>query len=421
MMPLNPIEQKVMERCDALLEDTLVLTEHLVREYSVLGQEQRALGVMEAWLESEGLPVERVGLDDGSLLVHPGYAPVSWSGVGRYSVVSRLNPESNKPHLVFNGHVDVVPAEPVDSWTQLPWEPWRKGGWLYGRGAGDMKAGVAAMSMAVKAVRDAGHPMDYPFTLQAVIEEECSGNGALACVSRGYQGDFVLIPEPFGARIYTGQVGVVRFKIEVEGTPAHVLDTSAGCDAIEAMQQLFPALKALQEALNEERQPPYDALEHPFNLNIGRFDGGNWASSVAAHAVIEGRIGFDPSTSPHSVMERLERAILQAHTKLALPVKPPRVSFHGFRSEGHLVDLEHPGIALLSGCHESLTQQRPRHYLSTCTTDLRAFHQAGVPGTCYGPIADAIHGVDERVNIESIRQTLKAYALFMCRWGRQPH
>ncbi|QJQ96594.1 MULTISPECIES: ArgE/DapE family deacylase [Halomonadaceae] len=416
---LNQREQRVLAQCDACFDDTLTVLRELIAEYSVLGREHGALAVMQKWFERLGLPVEHVPLDDPELYRNPHHAPVEWSNAGRFNVVARLNPDSPKPHLVFNGHLDVVPAEPIDMWTRPPWEPWECDGWLYGRGAGDMKAGIAAMVMAVHAYRQAGETLDFPLTLQAVIEEECTGNGALACVNRGLAGDFVLIPEPFGAQIYTGQIGVIRFRIRVDGVPAHVLDTSAGSSAIERLQALIPALKALEEELNTApRTPPYDGLTHPFNLNIGRIEGGNWASSVPAHALLEGRFGFAPDVSPETVMEQIRRCVLQAHEALGSDATPPRIEFHGFRSEGHLVDLESPGVQLLAQCHRSLTDSEPGHYLSTCTTDLRAFHvAAGVAGTCYGPVAQRIHGVDECVEIESIRHTLKTYALFLCRWA----
>nr|WP_163503009.1 ArgE/DapE family deacylase [Halomonas socia] len=414
---LSEREQRVLEQCDACFEETLALTETLVREYSVLGQEQGVLTAMEAALTRLDLPVERVAMDEPSLLQHSQHAPVAWSGAGRYCLVSALNRNAPGPHLVFNGHLDVVPAEPIDTWSRPPWQPWRRDGWLYGRGAGDMKAGVAAMVMAVVAVRRAGVAIDTPLTLQAVIEEECSGNGALACVNAGHGGDFVLIPEPFGPRLYAGQTGVVRFRIRVDGVPAHVLDPASGSDAIDTMQRLIPALRAFEDELNAEREPPYDAYARPFSLNIGRFDGGNWASSVAAHAEIEGRVGFAPGVAPEQIMQRFEDCVARAHRELGLVGEAPRVEFHGFRSPGHLVDLAAPGIGLLEECHRTLTGRDPEHYLSTCITDLCAFHVAGgVPGSCYGPVAERIHGIDERVDIESIRHTLKAYALFVCRW-----
>ncbi|WP_097459130.1 ArgE/DapE family deacylase [Mangrovitalea sediminis] len=417
---LSADEKRLLQSCDAVFDTTLELTEDLVRGYSVLGNEQDALKTMEQWLRALDLPVERVPLDAPGLADNPHHAPVDWSNEGRYSLVSRLNPDAAGKHLVFNGHLDVVPADPVDAWTRPPWEPWRKDGWLYGRGSGDMKAGIAAMVMAVEAVRESGQDIDFPLTLQTVIEEECTGNGALACLHQGYTGDFVLIPEPFGAQIYSGQVGALWFRIKVRGVPTHVLDPRAGSSAIARLQQYIPALEALEEELNAARQAPYDCFEHPFNLNIGKISGGNWASSVAAYAELEGRLAFPPGMTPAEIMDRVRTVIDARHAVIADESTPsPIIEFHGFRSEGHLVDLQAPGIKLLSECHEALTGELPREYLSTCTTDLRAFHvEGGIAGTCYGPIAKHIHGVDECVDIESIRQTLQTYALFISRWGK---
>jgi acetylornithine deacetylase len=416
---LNATEKRVLECCDVLMDDTLELTQDLVRSYSVLGQEHVALSTMERWFERLALPVERVPLDVPGFADNPHRAPTSWNSEGRYNVISRLNPDSSKPHLVLNGHLDVVPAEPTDMWTRPPWEPWEKDGWLYGRGAGDMKAGIAAMVMAVQAVREAGVDIDFPLTLQTVIEEECTGNGALACLHQGYSGDFVLIPEPFGAQIYSGQVGVLWFRLRVDGVPAHVLDTRAGSNAIERLQAYLPAFKALEDEINTLPRPaPYHALNHPFNLSIGKIEGGNWASSVPAHAILEGRVGFPPGMSADEIMNRVREVVAQRHAELGGDDPNPRVEFHGFRSEGHLVELETPAIRLLSRCHEDLVGEPPAHYLSTCTTDLRAFHvQGGINGTCYGPIAQRIHGVDECVDIASIHRVLTTYALFISRWA----
>ena len=95
----------------------------------------------------------------------------------------------------------------------------------------------------------------------------------------------------------------------------------------------------------------------------------------------------------------------------------PQVSFYGFRSEGHTIDREHPVLATLNECHRELSGQDAASYVSTCTTDLRAFHSFGRGrGTCYGPVAENIHAANERVEIASILQTARAYALFLARW-----
>jgi acetylornithine deacetylase len=415
---LTESERRVLSTCDALFEETLCLTESLVKAYSTLGKEQAALEVMEAWYREEGFQVERVPMA-ASVLQDAGSD--SSQDDSRYNVMGQLNPGLGGPHLVFNGHLDVVPAEPESLWTRPPWEPWREDGWLYGRGAGDMKAGIAAMVMAVKAVRQAGIEIRHPLTLQTVIEEECSGHGALSCVKAGHAGDFVLIPEPFGASIVSGQVGVLWFRVSLDGVSTHVLDTSAGTNAIEAITTLFSALKGLEEEMNSLPRPAlFQEIKSPFNLNIGRISGGDWASSVPAHATLEGRIGFPPDMAVDEIMSRVTETIQQAAKNLGEGISNLQVDFHGFRSEGVAVDLDDPGIVLLGKCHHDLTGEPVKTQPLTCTTDLRAFLvHAGVSGTCYGPVAEHIHGVDERVDIESIRHVLKAYALFLCRWGEQ--
>jgi len=416
---LDAIEQSILKSCDEIFPDVINFTKDMVKQYAVLNQEQNVLHTVEKQLEDLNLPIERVSIDQDELSKHSMFAPVEWDYQNKYNLVSALNQNAPGKTLVLNGHLDVVPATPFDMWSQAPNIPWEKDGWLYGRGAGDMQAGVSAMVYAVHAIKHAGYQIKSPLVIQAVIEEECTGNGALACLDKGYGGDFVLIPEPFGPQIYTGQLGVLWFKLIVRGKPVHVLDTSAGIDAIEKLHSLVPFLKELEAQLNEQyRQPPYDQFEHPFNLNLGQIKGGNWASSVAAHAELEGRIGFPVGMTANEIMQKVNDCIEGACLNLtAFKDQKPKLRFHGFRSEGHLIDIQNPGIQLLSQCHHSLTNKEPEHYLSTCTTDLRAFHfYSKTCGTCYGPVAENIHGVDERVNIESIRQTLKTYALFISRW-----
>jgi len=416
---MSDIEERILASCDKLFPDVISFTKEMVKQYAVLNQEQAVLNLVEDQLDTLDLPAKRVAIDPNRLSGHPLFSPVEWDYQNKYNLVAKINDGAKGRSLVFNGHLDVVPAHPFDMWSKLPNIPWEKDGWLYGRGAGDMQSGVAAMIYAVHAIKHAGYQIKSPLTIQAVVEEECTGNGAVACLERGFGGDFVLIPEPFGPQIYTGQLGVLWFKIIVRGTPAHVLDTSAGNNAIEMLQSLQPFLKDLENELNEKhRLPPYDRFEHPFNLNLGQIQGGNWPSSVPAHAELEGRLGFPIGMTANEIMQRVNDTIEQAAMRLpAFKNTKPMVRFHGFRSEGHLVDLKNPGIELLSHCHYRLTNKQPEEYLSTCTTDLRAFHfYDRTAGTCYGPVAENIHGIDERVDIESIRHTLKTYALFISRW-----
>jgi acetylornithine deacetylase len=423
-MDLTAQERKIVDATAALAEPMLDFACRLVAQPSVLGQETGALEVAEEEFRRLGLSPKRIPIDSPAVLNHPGYAATFWAAAGRYNLVAIRQGETPASGVVgrsalFNGHLDVVSPEPLNLWDQDPFVPLVKDGWLYGRGAGDMKSGVAAMSYALQAVSSAGFALQGPVTLEAVIEEECSGNGALACLAAGHDADAVLIPEPFGPRVLTAQLGVLWFKVEVAGVPTHVLDTSAGANAIEKCWPLIRALRGLETELNQQDiHPAYRQLPHPINLNIGMVRGGDWPSTVPAAAEFHARLAFFPGVDYASVCDRISAAVLRAARQDSwLAVNPPRVSFYGFRSQGHVNSRDLPALAVLNACHKSLKGKDAASYIACCTTDLRAFVHYGRGGaSCYGPVAEAIHGANERVLIESILATAQTYALFLARW-----
>ena len=126
-----------------------------------------------------------------------GHKPHKWSGVSdvRYHDKHANSTGASKrdttkkaqkgKSLILNGHVDVVPLGPMDMWERPPFDPVIEGDWLYGRGSGDMKAGLIANIAALDALKHLGLQPAAPVYVQSVTEEECTGNGALACLLRG--------------------------------------------------------------------------------------------------------------------------------------------------------------------------------------------------------------------------------------------
>jgi acetylornithine deacetylase len=281
-----------------------------------------------------------------------------------------------------------------------------------------MKSGVAAMTHALAAIETAGFGLQGDVTLEAVIEEECTGNGALACLETGYNADAVLIPEPFSRTILTGQVGVLWFKVRMYGVPKHVQDAAAGVNAVEKCFVLVQALRALEARMNEEIHPAYREFAHPLNLNIGIIKGGDWPSTVPAEAEFHGRLSFFPGVTYREVCDTITQAIERAASEDPwMAQNPPELDFYAFRSEGHLVTEDLPLFRTLSDCHAQLTGSPAITGVSTATTDVRVFHHFGqTQATCYGPYAEKIHAANERVDIDSIIETAKTYALFLSRW-----
>ena len=420
---MTPEEKKVLQAVDNYSDEILDFTCRLVQEPSTLGNEASVVAVMEKELKGLGYSPVRIPIDPGILGSHPRFAPVDWEyqqDDGRDNVVAVIKASgSGGRSALFNGHLDVVSPEPRSYWTNDPFEPVVRDGWLYGRGAGDMKSGVAAMVYAAKAVEKAGFGLGADLTLEGVIEEECSGNGALACLNAGYDAEAVLIPEPFGPTILTSQVGVLWFRVEISGKPRHVLEAGAGANAIEKCFPVIQGLRNMEEELNHRHVPEeFRDKSHPLNLNIGIIRGGDWPSTVAAFAGFDCRMSFFPGMNFEEVRDIISHAVEQsAMNDPWLRQNPLAVRFFGFRSEGHSINPELPALSMLSGCHKDIKGQPPDRYISTCTTDLSAFMSFGTgQATCFGPTAENIHAENERVNIGSIMHTARVYALFLARW-----
>lgn len=413
-------EERIVQAVEALADDILDFSCRLVAQRSTLGDENSVIREMEGELSRLSFRPVPVSLDSHSLATHPGYAPVPWSLRGRANVVcTREASGSGGRSALFNGHLDVVSPEPLALWDRDPFRPEVCDGWLYGRGAGDMKSGVAAMTYAVHAVEKAGFGLRAPVSVEAVIEEECSGNGSLACLAAGYDADAILIPEPFGATLLTSQLGVLWFKVVVRGRPSHVLAAGSGRNAIEKCGPLIAALRDLEEELNRKDVPPaYRGVEHPLNLNIGILRGGDWPSTVPAEAEFHGRLSFFPGVSYESVRLRIVEVVAEsARRDPWLAESPPEVEFYGFRSEGHTLSRNLPALATLNDCHSTFAGSDAPDYIACCTTDLRAFHHFGRgQATCYGPVAENIHAANERVRIDSVIQVARIYSLFLARW-----
>jgi acetylornithine deacetylase len=336
-------------------------------------------------------------------------------------VVGIHRPGTGAGHsLILNGHIDVVPVGAEELWTSAPFEPEVREGRLYGRGSGDMKAGIAAYVVAFDAIRRLGLQPAAAVYLQSVVEEECTGNGALACLHRGYRADAAVIPEPFNETILNAQVGVMWLQLEVLGRPAHVLNAAQGVNAIEAAYALWEGLKPLADEWNRRpaRHPAFAHLDSPIKFNLGKIEGGEWASSVPTRCVMHLRCGFYPGARAADVRAAIEARLDQTVAdNPRLAAVRHRVRYAGFQAEGCVVDTTHPLMRLLADSHEAVARRRPEWFASAATTDARIFNLYGeTPATCYGPEAASIHGIDEWVSIDSMQRVAAVLALFIARW-----
>lgn len=423
MPPRNDpqLDTDILAAVQAHSEALHSLTAALVRFPSLMGEESSAQDFMEGLFQGMGLKIDRFPVDPRRLEGLPGYAPPTGQWARHDNVVGIHAPARNDGRsLILNGHIDVVPIGAEELWRSPPFEPRVEGGRLYGRGAGDMKAGIAAMVTALRVLHALGLEPAGPLVLQSVVEEECTGNGALACLERGYRADAAIIPEPFHETVLRSQVGVLWLSVEVLGRPAHVYQAQRGVNAIEAAFALFQGLKELEARWNEPayRHPVFRDHERPINFNLGRIRGGEWPSSVATRCVMDIRVGFYPGMSVTQARAEVEAALARAAAgdpRLAEVIH--RVSYAGLHSEGCLVDTTHPSIGVLFDSHERVCGAQPQWVDMSGTTDVRVFNLYGAtPATCYGPEAQHIHGIDESVSLASTERVCAVLALFIARW-----
>jgi acetylornithine deacetylase len=397
-------------------EDAMVdLLEELVAAPTVLGHEESGQAVMRRAFGELGIDPVEVPLEPAALERHPAGAPFSWDVAGKANVVATWEPRAAGRSLILNGHIDVVSPEPRTLWSGEPFAPRREGEWLYGRGAGDMKSGLAAMVGAVRGLQRLHARPLGPVQLQSVVEEECTGNGALACVLAGHTADAAILTEPTKGAIWNAQVGVLWFQVRVLGAPAHAGDAETGANAIEASYAVIRALRALEAELNETKPPLYAGYPHPIHLNVGMIRGGDWPSTVAGECVTSFRLACYPGDAVAGLRARVEATVAQVAA--TDPARRIEVLYDGFQCEGYELAPDHPLINALAAAAARVTGQSPPLFASTATTDARTFHlYGGTPAVCFGPNAENEHGVDERVHVPSVTETAQAIALFIADW-----
>lgn len=390
----------------------------LVSSETVLGSEEAGQVLMTETLVNCGLSPRDVWLDAAALRDAPGSSPFSWEVAGKRCVVARWpGAGAGGRSLILNGHVDVVPPAAAELWSSPPFSPRRDGDWLYGRGAGDMKAGLVAIVGAVRALREAGVRLRGDVHVQSVVEEECTGNGALMCLLDGVRADGCVITEPHPDHFTVAQIGVLWFHVEIAGRPAHAAYAGTGVNAIEAAQVVLSALRELEAELNADPPAPFDQVEHPINLNPGMISGGDWGSTVPARCTLGCRLAMYPGVDPRSLQRRVETTVAAAAQRHPfLRVNPPRVRYDGFVCEGATVSAEEPLVSVLADAYAAVHGGAPALRPTTATTDARHFLRHGIPTVCFGPRGENYHGIDERVSLSSMHACAEVLARFMLEW-----
>jgi acetylornithine deacetylase len=183
---------------------------------------------------------------------------------------------------------------------------------------------------------------------------------------------------------------------------AHAAVASEHGQPVDQILQAVQGLRALEATLNE------GVDGHPYNLNLGQIAGGVWPSSVPAEVVLRCRLGFGPELDPADAQALLRRAVESSAPDV-------QVELEGFRCRAYEHSADEALVQLVGACHAEAHGhgEPPGRKLSTATTDAR---YVDGPCCCYGPVAGNLHGIDEWVDLASIRATALTVALVASRW-----
>jgi succinyl-diaminopimelate desuccinylase len=373
--------------------DPVRLLQDLIRCASVTPAEAGVLDVLDRALTPLGFAVTRLRFEgNGSYPVDNLFATRGTSG----------------PHLLFNGHTDVVPPGDRSLWTHEPFGAEIAGDLLYGRGAVDMKSGIAAFIAAL-----AEAPRTGRISLAITNDEEADGVNGTARIlewaaAQGHRFDFAIVGEPsatarVGDSIKIGRRGSYNGKITVTGVQGHVAYPRQALNPL-------PVAAAIVTALSGKLD---DGSEHfpPSNLEFTSIDVGNTVTNVIpAMATLRFNVRYNDKWTPESLDAAIRNVIDgidTAGTQIALEV--PRVHSRSFLSP-------------LSGAVETLsaviaerTGSRPEYSTAGGTSDARFVAQY-CPVVEFGLPGPTMHKADEQVKLTDLHDLTALYAAFLKRY-----
>lgn len=411
----------ILRAVDDLHAEQIAFLKRLVQCPSLRGAEEDVQLLIEDELQRRSYRVTRV--PTVRLASDPRFSPGEIDYGHTWSLLAHRHDGSGGRSLILNAHVDVVPEGQTDRWTHEPFSGTVEGDWMYGRGAGDMKAGLAAIVFGLEALERAGVRPTGKVQIHAVVEEEITGNGAASLLAQGHLADAVLVPEPSDEQLVRANSGVIKFRVTIQGTPAHPREPERGRSAIDLALYVLTRLKELERRWNAQRfdHPGFEAFSNPAALTVGTISGGEWIASLPASCTFEGRVGFYPGDRPSDRQREFERFItcVAESSEEFRGCPPPQIEWVGVCQPGYTIAPGGAAEAALDIARRTalLSDSVLPDCVMPAYLDATLYaNYGGIPSLVYGPIAENIHGFDERVSLSSLARVTKTLALFMAIW-----
>ncbi len=419
---MTSIEERVLQCID--MQDLLDTLNDLIAIQSLGGQETPAQEYMADWMRQHGMQIDIWDIDLPQLKQHPAFS-AELERTQASGLVGWIGQSDGGRSLILNGHVDVVPAGDLENWRYSPWKATVANGRVYGRGACDMKGGLACAMQVVKAIQAAHVRLRGKLLFETVVGEEDGGLGSLAAVTRGYRADGAVLIEPTEMAIAPVQAGALSFKVRIQGQSTHGCVREEGVSAIEEFIPVYQALMELEQTRNKSiNDPLYARYRLPYALSVGRVEAGDWPSSVADWLEFQGRYGIIPGEDLTQARCQFEGAVASAAESNAwLRMHPPVVEWWGGQFASARVSIDEPVVQILSSAFQAATGSPSRFEGMTYGSDMRILvNQGKTPAVLFGPgdVRQA-HRPDEFVPLDdllTVTRTLALTALKFCDYSQ---
>lgn len=398
---------------DLIRLDTHCVGHGILGGFEKAGQDYMAALLRDMGAEVRVVPLREEDVEAAIARYHDGNPGHDYTD--RCNVYGRF-PGNGGRSLMFNGHMDTMPAEAA-LWSQDPLTPVVRDGRLYGLGVCDMKSGLAAAAMAVRLVRDAGLALPGDVIICSVADEEGGGNGSIAAAMQGERADGVVVCEGTNYELVAAHMGFVFFRVEVEGLAVHSGIKWKGVSAIHKAMRLMSALDELEHMWLMRYKHPL--LPAP-NLNVGTIHGGSAGSTTAAACAFEVCVHYLPGQMSYEqvVAEFTETINLACRGNRWLDAHRPNLTVYQ-SGNGFEMDLTHAFTRAFQRAWQDVHLRPVPVVGSPAGCDSRTWRNiAGCPTLQYGPgELSQCHAIDEHIDLDMYYDAILTYAALILEWG----
>lgn len=433
MAPVDDVDARIEDGTQELVELCRTLVRHDTTAVDLSpgsahleNDEAACQAVIAGRLRALGADVDQWEPDADALRSHPMMPP--WHHYrGRPITVGVFRGTGGGRSLVVNGHIDVVDAGEAASWTTPPFAADVRDGRVYGRGAVDMKGGIAAALVALGALAAAGVRLRGDVIFEAVTDEETCAMGTVAAIERGYRGDAGLVPEPTRLNLWIATRGLLHGTLSVPGRSAHAevnqppWRDGGGVNAIQKAAYLLGALDGLTNAWSERSDKQHPLLGTP-GIHPTIIRGGVFISNVPERCEVALNTTYlpgnaDPSGYGSVPRGEIEQAVARAAAADGwLSEHPPAWSWYTDYPPSE-IDPKHPIVAVAQQAARELGFEGRAEGIDT-TYDgalLTRFAKTPSPAFGAGDLGRA-HAPDEWVGVDELVAGARVYARAILAW-----